>query len=651
MVTARRFEFTDEGSSKFWEIERDGASVTTRYGRIGASGKDTVKAEPSVEAASKLVDSLVREKVRKGYVEVSGAAAPATSAAPTPASSTASKKLAAVKGGAGAKVCAMGFVEPGMQLLYEIAGYGSADGALVAVARAGADLALEVTSAGAKRTLTFTAEALENANAFLMFSQGHVSAKHDEDETKPLRKNLPPFLLSRRGLRELNAGTTTWIGEEGGEAEIELVGARVIHGRVAGKTVELNVVEGRSDSFGFLVLNDDTWPIVLKTEWGDDCGVNLKAVGPGLAIGGDEDAETFSTYEEVPAGQRRSSKPEGSGKKTVKATPAAATSPDEPVARKAANEPKPKMEDPAPFYAIGDASKALWVTEVAFTFPSGSWPLTVRGGVVYSCDSKAVFRGQNGDVESVVTLDEGVKVVDVVDDTLILRKGTTLLTVSLAGGVPKELGQLRAEPREFAFDETHFYFRTNDYRFGDSIESLRRADGTSKVVVEKIPHFGNFAAAAGVLYWMDLRDRALYAVKAEGGTPTKLVAKTAGLRGRLRADSEAVYWISNDAIFRFDHVRGKKVEILSRGGSSEIALYGDYLYALGSHGDRGLLRMSRETLKPELLAVYAEDVDPKRTVQELVFDGDSVFTYRSAMVTGAGVSVVDSALLRHRSVG
>jgi predicted DNA-binding WGR domain protein len=35
----RRFEFHDDRSHKFWEIERDGAVVTTRWGRIGAAGQ------------------------------------------------------------------------------------------------------------------------------------------------------------------------------------------------------------------------------------------------------------------------------------------------------------------------------------------------------------------------------------------------------------------------------------------------------------------------------------------------------------------------------------------------------------------------------------------------------------------------------------
>ncbi len=34
-----RYEYASGTSNKFWEITRDGSTVTTRYGRIGAAGQ------------------------------------------------------------------------------------------------------------------------------------------------------------------------------------------------------------------------------------------------------------------------------------------------------------------------------------------------------------------------------------------------------------------------------------------------------------------------------------------------------------------------------------------------------------------------------------------------------------------------------------
>ena len=74
----RYFEFTgadaDRGtsnSSKFWEVDVDGQTVTVRFGKIGASGQTTVKDLGSPAEAAAHADKLIAEKVKKGYVESS----------------------------------------------------------------------------------------------------------------------------------------------------------------------------------------------------------------------------------------------------------------------------------------------------------------------------------------------------------------------------------------------------------------------------------------------------------------------------------------------------------------------------------------------------------------------------------------------------
>ncbi len=79
----RRFEFEEGTSSKFWEIEREGTSVTTAWGRIGTAGQSKKKAFDTEANAKAEYDKLVKEKTSKGYVETGTPAASAKSAAPT----------------------------------------------------------------------------------------------------------------------------------------------------------------------------------------------------------------------------------------------------------------------------------------------------------------------------------------------------------------------------------------------------------------------------------------------------------------------------------------------------------------------------------------------------------------------------------------
>ncbi len=65
----RYFEFSEGSSHKFWEIKLDGTFFTTRYGRIGTPGTETMKEYDSEEKAKKEHDKLVAEKVKKGYEE------------------------------------------------------------------------------------------------------------------------------------------------------------------------------------------------------------------------------------------------------------------------------------------------------------------------------------------------------------------------------------------------------------------------------------------------------------------------------------------------------------------------------------------------------------------------------------------------------
>ncbi|MGE3805913.1 MAG: DNA ligase [Gemmataceae bacterium] len=67
---SRRFEYTDDKSSKFWEISIDGTAVTVRFGRIGTNGQTQTKEFADAGAAAAHADKLIGEKTEKGYEEV-----------------------------------------------------------------------------------------------------------------------------------------------------------------------------------------------------------------------------------------------------------------------------------------------------------------------------------------------------------------------------------------------------------------------------------------------------------------------------------------------------------------------------------------------------------------------------------------------------
>lgn len=66
------FEFEDDKSSKFWEVEHTGTSVTTRYGKIGADGTSSTKEYPTEEKAEAEAQKLIKSKLAKGYEPVGG---------------------------------------------------------------------------------------------------------------------------------------------------------------------------------------------------------------------------------------------------------------------------------------------------------------------------------------------------------------------------------------------------------------------------------------------------------------------------------------------------------------------------------------------------------------------------------------------------
>ncbi len=67
-----RYEFKEGSSNKFWEITLDGSSFTTKYGRIGSDGQETVKDWDDDDKAKTEYDKLIAKKVKEGYKAIGG---------------------------------------------------------------------------------------------------------------------------------------------------------------------------------------------------------------------------------------------------------------------------------------------------------------------------------------------------------------------------------------------------------------------------------------------------------------------------------------------------------------------------------------------------------------------------------------------------
>jgi uncharacterized protein (TIGR02996 family) len=71
----RTFQYSDVKSHKFWNIEVSGTDLTVTYGKVGSAGQTQTKTFASAKKAQAEADKLIREKLKKGYVETTPVAA------------------------------------------------------------------------------------------------------------------------------------------------------------------------------------------------------------------------------------------------------------------------------------------------------------------------------------------------------------------------------------------------------------------------------------------------------------------------------------------------------------------------------------------------------------------------------------------------
>lgn len=75
-MTARRFEYIQGNQAKYWEVDRRGSTITTWAGKIGGNATPKTKSFDDYMAAEREFDRLIRDKLRRGFVEVEEASVP-----------------------------------------------------------------------------------------------------------------------------------------------------------------------------------------------------------------------------------------------------------------------------------------------------------------------------------------------------------------------------------------------------------------------------------------------------------------------------------------------------------------------------------------------------------------------------------------------
>ena len=91
-----RYELSDGRSHKFWEITRDGAVITTRWGRIGTAGQEKTKAFATEAKAEAQLHKQIEGKIAKGYgLAATGSAVPASTRSAVPVEASAPPSSAA----------------------------------------------------------------------------------------------------------------------------------------------------------------------------------------------------------------------------------------------------------------------------------------------------------------------------------------------------------------------------------------------------------------------------------------------------------------------------------------------------------------------------------------------------------------------------
>ena len=63
------YEYDDGKTSKFWRITTQGKEVIVHYGRLGTDGQTRARTFDDETEVDKHLKSMIKEKIKKGYVK------------------------------------------------------------------------------------------------------------------------------------------------------------------------------------------------------------------------------------------------------------------------------------------------------------------------------------------------------------------------------------------------------------------------------------------------------------------------------------------------------------------------------------------------------------------------------------------------------
>ncbi|MEQ1508713.1 MAG: hypothetical protein ABMB14_41180 [Myxococcota bacterium] len=126
---------------------------------------------------------------------------------------------------------------------------------------------------------TFGPDAPVDGDGVVFLSQGTAMARDDDDGLSgPFARHTPPFLVSRRTLASLHAGTPARFTIYGEDVELERVGSGVIPVPVNDGVHPVQVVHAAGGDVSVWIVDHPTFPVLLRAEFQGDNQVLVERI-------------------------------------------------------------------------------------------------------------------------------------------------------------------------------------------------------------------------------------------------------------------------------------------------------------------------------------------------------------------------------------
>jgi hypothetical protein len=136
----------------------------------------------------------------------------------------------------------------------------------------GLAVAWQMKGVGDHGDIVYTRRALDESTRLTLMSQGSTLYVDESDSDARVDGSMPPFLVSRAFLRDLQAGSATCVFPASNQEHSFAPGERVTRTiKFGGGELTVPVLTASGDSVELEIVDDPTFPLVLRrAEWGDD---------------------------------------------------------------------------------------------------------------------------------------------------------------------------------------------------------------------------------------------------------------------------------------------------------------------------------------------------------------------------------------------